>query len=98
MATDERGEVLATSTDGQHRVRVLWDENVMLLAEELGDDGGAWGYIVERRTIWRQDYGPRVTMETWEHVDSTFGIYGRSEAERMAREALEQASEGGSGT
>jgi hypothetical protein len=51
-------------------------------------DGDVWGYVIERRVTWHHaDHESDDTMETWEHVDSCWGFYGRAYAEEAAHEA-----------
>jgi hypothetical protein len=56
-------------------------------------DGEVYGWILEERVTWAQVdppvVGENVEMETWEHLDSCWGYYGRAWAEQSAREALE---------
>jgi hypothetical protein len=49
-------------------------------------DGEVYGYVIEQRATWRRDDDHDATMETWEHVDSCWGFYGRAYAEEAARE------------
>jgi hypothetical protein len=55
---------------------------------EAWAEGDVWGFIVEERVGWTRDDDPDESMETWEHVDSCFGFYGKPYARSQAREAL----------
>lgn len=61
-------------------------------------EGDCWGWVVERNVTWHRDDNPDATMQTWEHVDSCWGYYGRDGAngeylKSCAMEALKDASE-----
>lgn len=52
-------------------------------------EGEVYGYVIEERASWRRVGGdPGDTMDTWEIVDSLWGLYGSEYAEQEAREAL----------
>jgi hypothetical protein len=60
-------------------------------------DGEVYGWILEERVEWvRKDQEGEVAgecdeVETWEHLDSCWGYYGRAWAEQNALEALRHA-------
>lgn len=51
-------------------------------------EGDVWGWVIEESATWHRD-GTDDTRETWEHVDSCFGYYGRMYAEEAGREMFE---------
>jgi hypothetical protein len=56
---------------------------------EAWASGDVWGFVVEERADWTRDDDEDEHMQTWEHVDSCFGFYGRTYARSQAREALD---------
>jgi hypothetical protein len=54
-------------------------------------EGDVYGWVVEERATWHRD-GSDDTHETWEHVESCWGFYGREYAEEAAREAFAAAT------
>lgn len=47
-------------------------------------NGDVWGLLIEEKVEWSSPEG--LTMSTWEHVDSLWGLYGREYAEATALE------------
>jgi len=61
-------------------------------------EGDVWGWVVEKRVTWHADDPDCGDRETWEHVDSCWGYYGRNGAngeylEQCARDALADAAQ-----
>lgn len=56
---------------------------------EAWAEGDVWGFVVEERVDWTRDDDEDEHMQTWEHVDSCFGFYGKPYARSQAREALQ---------
>ncbi len=52
-------------------------------------EGEVYGWVVERRELWRKDGDPTVTRETWEEVEAVWGYYSHRHAVDNAREALQ---------
>ena len=46
-----------------------------------------WGVVVERKVTWQRTGQPDTTMDTWEDIDSFYGLYG---SEYAATEAASQ--------
>lgn len=57
-------------------------------------EGDVWGWGIEESATWHRE-GSDDTRDTWEHVESCFGFYGRAYAEEAAREAFKNITEEG---
>jgi hypothetical protein len=97
-------DVIGTMTAGERelRVRLEVEEDARDPRREFDHwseaeirawrDGEVYGWIVEEQVIWHRADGDSGEMETWEHLDSCWGFYGRAWAEQNALEALRDAS------
>jgi hypothetical protein len=99
----QQGDHYVSFDTAEWRAKYEVPENAVDVTEyQAWLDGDVYGYVVEEHVIWQRlgsDGEPvfltdEPTRETWEHVDSCYGYYGREYAEERARKALtEEAGE-----
>ena len=91
--SDERYGDCPACLDGEPHVYLDRDIVGMELAEHnRWAEGDCWGYVVQELVEWvriedRDELGAQ-TRETWERVDSCWGLIGHEYAEQEARDAL----------